>query len=183
MSMILENRDGLYYCLTDVITVDHDPVRCNVPSIHRAVVDTPPMQRQNKEYCPVSYNCLTESKLWMLQLGSPGEDQLDLMPGNVTGIPPSFHYTRSGSLIGKKRLGSRSKQLLNQPSGLQTYVSNSIWTLDSCKPCLWTTNDGIRQWTGLFPCGMVTHCNYWLLMKPQDTYGSSSPKPRSLHLT
>jgi hypothetical protein len=50
------------------------------------------MQRHNKEYCPVLYNRLTESELWMLRLGSPGEDQLDLMPGNVTGIPPGFHY-------------------------------------------------------------------------------------------
>jgi hypothetical protein len=50
------------------------------------------MQRHNKEYCPVLYNRLTESELWMLRLGSPGEDQLDLMPGNVTGIPPGFQY-------------------------------------------------------------------------------------------
>ncbi len=28
----------------------------------------------------------------MLQLGSPGEDQLDLLTGKVTGIPPGFHY-------------------------------------------------------------------------------------------
>ena len=28
----------------------------------------------------------------MLQLGSPGEDQLDLLPGNATGIPNKFHY-------------------------------------------------------------------------------------------
>jgi hypothetical protein len=28
----------------------------------------------------------------MLRLGSPGEDQLDLLPGNVTKIPPGFHY-------------------------------------------------------------------------------------------
>ena len=28
----------------------------------------------------------------MLRLGSPGEDQLDLLPGNVTGIPPGFQY-------------------------------------------------------------------------------------------
>ncbi len=28
----------------------------------------------------------------MLRLGSPGKDQLDLLPGNATGIPPSFHY-------------------------------------------------------------------------------------------
>jgi hypothetical protein len=28
----------------------------------------------------------------MLRLGSPGEDQLDLLPGNVTGVPPGFQY-------------------------------------------------------------------------------------------
>jgi hypothetical protein len=28
----------------------------------------------------------------MLRLGSPGEQQLDLLPGNVTGIPNGFHY-------------------------------------------------------------------------------------------
>jgi hypothetical protein len=43
ITMTLEKRDGLYYCPTDVFTVDRDTVHCNVPSIHRAVVDTPPM--------------------------------------------------------------------------------------------------------------------------------------------
>jgi hypothetical protein len=28
----------------------------------------------------------------MLHLGSPGEDQLDLLTGNITSIPPGFHY-------------------------------------------------------------------------------------------
>jgi hypothetical protein len=28
----------------------------------------------------------------LLRLGSPGEDQLDLLPGNVTDIPPGFQY-------------------------------------------------------------------------------------------
>ena len=28
----------------------------------------------------------------MLCLGSPGKDQLGLLPGNVTGIPPGFQY-------------------------------------------------------------------------------------------
>jgi hypothetical protein len=92
MTMTLEKREGLYYCPTDVFTVDCDPVHCNVPSIHWAVADTPPIQRHHKEYSPIAYNCLTESELWMLRLGSPEEDQLDLMPGNVTGIPPSFQY-------------------------------------------------------------------------------------------
>jgi hypothetical protein len=40
----------------------------------------------------VSHNRLTESELWMLCLGSPGEDQLDLLTGNVTGILSGFHY-------------------------------------------------------------------------------------------
>jgi hypothetical protein len=28
----------------------------------------------------------------MLWLGSLGKDQLDLLPGNVTGVPPGFQY-------------------------------------------------------------------------------------------
>jgi hypothetical protein len=92
MTMTHEKRDGLYYFPTDVFTVNRNPVHCNVPSIHWAVVDTPPIQMRHKEYSPTAYNCLTESDLWMLRLGSPGEDQLDLMPGNITGIPPSFQY-------------------------------------------------------------------------------------------
>jgi hypothetical protein len=28
----------------------------------------------------------------MLRLGSPGKDQLDLLPGNVMGVLPGFHY-------------------------------------------------------------------------------------------
>jgi hypothetical protein len=41
---------------------------------------------------PVTRDRLTESELWMLRLGSLGENQLDLLPGNVTGVPPGFHY-------------------------------------------------------------------------------------------
>ena len=34
-----------------------------------------------------------ESELWMLRLGSPGEDQLNLLLlGKATGIPSSFQY-------------------------------------------------------------------------------------------
>ncbi len=28
----------------------------------------------------------------MLRLGSPGKKELDMLPGNVTGVPPKFHY-------------------------------------------------------------------------------------------
>jgi hypothetical protein len=41
---------------------------------------------------PVTKDRLAESKVWMLGLASPGEDQIDLMPGCVLGIPPSFQY-------------------------------------------------------------------------------------------
>ena len=90
--MSLENQDGLYYCPTDVFTMDRDPVRCNIPTICCAVVLDPPFKRRNKDYVPVLSTHLTEAELWMLRLGSPGEDQLDWLPGKVTGIPPSFHY-------------------------------------------------------------------------------------------
>jgi hypothetical protein len=92
ISITLENHDGLYYCPTDVFTVDRDPVRCNIPIIRRAVLPAPPTKQRNKDYIPVSHNRLTKSELWMLRLGSPGEDQLDLLTENVTGIPPGFHY-------------------------------------------------------------------------------------------
>ena len=41
---------------------------------------------------PVSKSNQTESELWLLRLGSPGEYQLDILPGNVTGIPTVFEY-------------------------------------------------------------------------------------------
>ncbi len=88
----LENRDGLYYCPSDVFTVEDDPSRGSSRKICQTIVEPPPIQRRHKSYAPVSLDRVTESKLWMLRLGSPGEDQLDLLPGNVTGIPNKFEY-------------------------------------------------------------------------------------------
>ena len=93
ISLVLEKRDGLYYCPTDVFTVDHDPVRHGLPVIRRVVAPVPPpIPRRSRRYVPVTPDSLTESEVWMLRLGSPGEDQLDLLPGNVLGVPPGFHY-------------------------------------------------------------------------------------------
>ena len=33
-----------------------------------------------------------ESEVWLTRLGSPGEGQLDLLPGHVIGMPPVFEY-------------------------------------------------------------------------------------------
>ena len=93
ISLVLEKRDGLYYCPTDVFTVDRDPVRHGLPVIRRVVAPVPtPIPRRSRRYVPVTPDSLTESEVWMLRLGSPGEDQLDLLPGNVLGVPPGFHY-------------------------------------------------------------------------------------------
>jgi len=83
------------YCPTDVFTVAKDPTLPGVPTINRIVtpfIPVPPSDKCGKRYYPVHRDHITESKTWMLRLGSPGEDQLDLLPGNVTGIPPCFQY-------------------------------------------------------------------------------------------
>jgi hypothetical protein len=93
ITIALKKQDGLYYCPTDVFTVDWDPVRPPAPIIRRAIAP-PPADRHCRSKCftPVTHNRLTESEVWMLRLGSPGKDQLDLLPGNVTGVPPGFQY-------------------------------------------------------------------------------------------
>ena len=90
ITMTLKNHDGLYYCPTDVFTVDRDPVRCSIPTIRWVTAPTPPSVRRHMDLPPVPYSRLAESKLWLLRLGSPGENQLDMLPGNATGIPHSF---------------------------------------------------------------------------------------------
>jgi hypothetical protein len=91
-SMTLKNKDVLYYCPTDAFRVARDPVRCNVPLIRCTIVPPPPVRCCHKSYNPVSWNRIMESELWMLRLGSPGEDQLNLMSERVTGIPLEFKY-------------------------------------------------------------------------------------------
>ena len=97
ITLRLEKRDGLYYCPTDVFTVDNNPARPSISVIrHLAVPQAAPQPDSNAQrdcrYAPVTKGNLTESELWMLRLGSPGEQQLDLLPGNVTGVPQGFHY-------------------------------------------------------------------------------------------
>jgi hypothetical protein len=41
---------------------------------------------------PVAEASQTELELWMVQLGCPRETQLDMLPGNVIGIPSHFEY-------------------------------------------------------------------------------------------
>jgi hypothetical protein len=79
----LTKEEGLYYC--DAQAQRPGCFRLNAPRPQ-------PLARHHKKYHPVSRDHVTESEVWMLRFGSPGEDQLDLLPGRVTGIPAGFHY-------------------------------------------------------------------------------------------
>ena len=94
ITLQLEKRDGLYYRPTDVFTVDDGPAHSCLPVIRRVAAPSPPVlpPRRSKRYVPVTQDNMAESEVWMLRLGSPGEQQLDLLPGNVTGIHHNFQY-------------------------------------------------------------------------------------------
>jgi hypothetical protein len=93
----LECRHGLYYCSTNVYTVDHDPVHI---CCHRTAMDTPPpveasdnpLHHPASKFVPISRARQVESEVWALRFGSPGETQLDVLPQHVLGTPPVFEY-------------------------------------------------------------------------------------------
>jgi hypothetical protein len=94
MKLDLEYCDGLYYCLMDVLTVDRPPVHRN-PTTAAYQHDVPPTPTTNHRPSCSSLTTKSkqiESKVWILQLGSPGIHQLDVFPGNVTGLPFWFWF-------------------------------------------------------------------------------------------
>ncbi len=94
--MTLVHHEGLYYCPTDVYTLDHTPttrfslavcsVACNIGD---APIKKGPARSQ---FVPSTKAKQVESEVWLLCLGSPGVHQLDLLPGCITGIPSTFHH-------------------------------------------------------------------------------------------
>jgi hypothetical protein len=86
----LEYRGSLYYCTLDVFTLDANPIRnfCNRTLTTRA----PGICRTLSKFSPTSKARPVESELWMLQFGSPGKHQLDVLPLHVVGTPPVFKY-------------------------------------------------------------------------------------------
>jgi hypothetical protein len=94
----LTKVEGLYYCDSQV---PH-------PSCLRVTGPRPePLARHQRKYHPVSRDHITESEVWMLRFGSPGEDQLSLLPGRVTGIPPGFHYHPFRFRCGARQCGTQ----------------------------------------------------------------------------
>jgi hypothetical protein len=83
----------LYYCSTNVYTVDHDLV--HVHPLRATVVTPLPnalRHRPKAKFIPVSRARQLESEVWALCFGSPGENQLDILPQHVIGTPPVFKY-------------------------------------------------------------------------------------------
>jgi hypothetical protein len=99
MQMTLWMKDGLYYCPTDIYTVHDAPAIWCSPAAHQLTMPldnvvspvAPPHQRRSR-FVPITKAKQMESEVWLLQLGSPGVCQLDLLPGCVTGIPSEFWY-------------------------------------------------------------------------------------------
>ena len=57
-----------------------------------ATTGPPSSQQQLSKYTPVLKSKQLESEIWLLRLRSPGVSQLDLLPGNVLGIPVEFDH-------------------------------------------------------------------------------------------
>jgi hypothetical protein len=94
LSMIfaLEFKDGLYYCPTDIYTVDECTPPPPTTSAFRVAASTSSTLRQPSRFIPTLKGKLVKLELWLLRLGSPGVHQLDKLPGNVLGTPPDFDY-------------------------------------------------------------------------------------------
>ena len=104
----LEYREGLYYCSSDIFTVDQDsPVRVNCRR-----TTTPPstdINRTPSKFVPSSRARQVKSEVWLARLGSSGEGQLDLLPGHVIGTPPVFKYHPFRSIDFKEQASIRKQ--------------------------------------------------------------------------
>jgi hypothetical protein len=91
MHFPLRYRDGLYYCDTNVYTVDRNPVR---PTCARtnAIPTRTQTHRPAPKFVPTTRARQVESEVWELGFGSPGEGQLDALPHHDDGISPVFEY-------------------------------------------------------------------------------------------
>ena len=148
INLSLEKCEGLYYCPTDVFTVTQDPTCPGVPSINRIAapsIPVPPTEKRGRWYYPA------ESETWMLRLGSPGEEQLDLLPGNVTGVPPGFLHHPFCFIDWKEEEASRNKLLNGLPNVPPRQSNGSTWILVSCAPPLQISLVPTRKLITLLP--------------------------------
>ncbi len=110
----LECHHGLYYCSTNMYTVNHDLVHIHC---HQTAMDTPlpveasdnPLHHPASKFVPISRARQVESEVWALCFGSPGETQLDVLPQHVLGTPPVFEYHPFRSIDFKEQVYIRKQ--------------------------------------------------------------------------
>jgi hypothetical protein len=88
MSFPLQCCDGLYYCDTNVFTINRDPVCFRFQRVSTNTL--PSVSRPPSKFKPTTCAQQIESEVWALLFGSPGEGQLDVLPKHVYGTPPVF---------------------------------------------------------------------------------------------
>ena len=130
IKLALEYCDGLYYCPTDVLTVNWLPVRRNptMAAYRLAVPPTPTLDRRPSRFSPRSKSKQIESEVWLLRLGSPGVHQLNVLPGNVTGVPSVFEYHPFRYIDFKEQ--ARTRKQAAQRSALRTTDCKQRYYMD-----------------------------------------------------
>jgi hypothetical protein len=102
MDFPLYCRDGLYYCSSNVYTVDAVPIR---PKVTLTIC--------HGRYALTNRTQKIKSELWSLRLGSPGKHQLDILPSHTMGTPSMFAY-HPFRFINFKEQAYIRKQLANR---------------------------------------------------------------------
>ena len=129
MTMTLAKRDGLYYTHSDVFKVDKHPLYRGAPTARwLATPSTPRTWATHNKYAPVSKAAHTEVELRMVCLDLPGEDQLDMLPGNVTGIPSEFYYHPFRFINFKEQ--SRIQKQAAQRTGVRSSEAGKRYYMD-----------------------------------------------------
>jgi hypothetical protein len=102
---------------------------------------SPPSLRQlwQRSNVLVSKPNQTESKLWMLRLGSPSKDQLDMLPGNAIRIPLVFEYDLFHFLDFKEHACIWKQAAQHSAERTTEAKKHFTWILASCAHLVWIT--------------------------------------------
>jgi hypothetical protein len=125
--------------------------------VQRLRSPAPPVTlRCPSRFTPTSKSKQVESEVWLLRLGSPRVHQLDVLPGNVTGLPQVFEY-HLFRFIDFKEQAQIQKQAAQCLAVCTMDCDVIIWILASCVPLLETIPTHKRVRIGWFACMTVFH--------------------------
>ena len=107
MKMAVEYRDGLYYCPTEVLTVDWSPVSCNPTraAYRLAMPPTPTIDRRPSRFSPTSKSKQLNPKYGSSNLAPLAYTSLMYFWVMSLVYPPCLNTIRSGTLILRSKPG------------------------------------------------------------------------------